>query len=190
MYDFKSISMLNRPFFSRILLVLILGLAFFLRVYHSGTPGISLDEKYTMVISQGVVMGGSNQKDVFYTPGKTYFTPREFWKEKTFNDFIEANIRGDIGNSPTYYGILWVWMKLFGLSDFSARLLSVVCSTLLVGLLYVFVRRHLKSTPLALISAFLAAIEPFFVAYSQMARNYSMSFLLTLLATHLLLLIL
>ncbi len=60
---------------------------------------------------------------------------------------------------------------------------------MIVALLYVFVRRHFQSESLALLSAFIAAIEPFFVAYSHQARNYSMSFFLTLLATHLFLLI-
>lgn len=168
----------------------ILVFAFILRVYQSGTYGIFLDEKYTLVISQGVAMEGSNQRDVFFIPEKTYFTPREFWKEKTIHDFIEANIRGDIGNSPSYYAVLWTWTKLFGLSDFSIRFPSVLFSTLLVGLIFLFVRRHFGSERLALLSAFLMAIEPFFIAYSHMARNYSMSFFLTLLATHLFLLIL
>jgi uncharacterized membrane protein len=179
--------MLRRP---GVIVFLILLLAFGLRVYHSDNHGLYLDEKYTLVISQGVVMEGANQKDVFFTPGKTTFTPREFWKEKTLNDFFEANMRGDIGNSPAYYAVLWVWMEIFGLSDFSARFPSVLFSTLVVGLVYLFVRRHFRSEPLALVSAFLAAIEPFFIAYSHMARNYSMSFFLTLLATHLFLLIL
>ncbi len=171
------------------LIWLLLLIAFALRVYQSATFGLYLDEKYTLVISQGVAMEGANQHDVFFTPGKVYFTPREFWKPKTIDDFIEANIRGDIGNSPVYYGVLWVWMQLFGLGDFSVRFLSVLFSTALVGLVYVFVRRHFRSDSLALLSAFLTAIEPFFVAYSHMARNYSMSFLLTLLATHLFLLL-
>jgi uncharacterized membrane protein len=170
-------------------ILLIIALAFILRVYKSGTYGLYLDEKYTMVISQGIVMEGANQKDVFFMPGKEHFTPKEFWKEKTFADFIEANIRGDIGNSPIYYGVLWVWLKLFGFSDFSARFLSVIFSTMVVGMVYVFVRRHFRSEALALLSAFLTAFEPFFVAYSHMARNYSMSFFLTLLATHLFLLL-
>ncbi len=170
-------------------ILLIIALAFMLRVYKSGDYGIYLDEKYTMILSQGIVMEGANQKDVFFTPGKKYFTPREFWKEKTFADFIEANIRGDIGNSPVYYGVLWLWMKIFGLSDFSARFPSVIFSTMVVGMVYIFVKRHFRSESLALVSAFLTAIEPFFVAYSHMARNYSMSFFLTLLATHLFLLL-
>jgi uncharacterized membrane protein len=175
---------------TNVLLGGILLIAFLLRIYHSGTYGLYLDEKYTLVISQGVVMEGSNQHDVFFTPGKIYFTPREFWKEKTIHDFIEANIRGDIGNSPVYYAVLWGWTKLAGFSDFAIRFPSVLFSTLLVGLVFLFVRRYFQSDRLALLSASLTAVEPFFVAYSHMARNYSMSFFLTLLATYVFLLIL
>ncbi len=66
------------------LFIFIIVLAFALRVYKSGSYGIFLDEKYTMVISQGVVMEGANQKDVFFTPGKKYFTPPRVLAGKTF----------------------------------------------------------------------------------------------------------
>lgn len=175
--------------YRRPLLLLIILLAFGLRIYQSGAYGLYLDEKYTLIISQGIAMEGANQKDVFFTPGKVYFTPQEFWKPKTLADYVEANVRGDIGNSPVYYVLLWGWMQVFGLSDFAIRLLSVLFSTAVVGLIYVFVRRHLNSENLALGCALLAAIEPFFIAYSHMARNYSFSFFLTLMATHVFLLL-
>jgi uncharacterized membrane protein len=171
-------------------LLLVLGLA--LRLYRLDTYGIYFDEKSTLLISQGVVLEGFNQKDVFSKP---YFTPAEFWKPKTFSDFIEANIRGDIGNSPAYYGVVWLWMEIFGRSDASLRMPSVIFSVLIIGLLFIFVRRHFRflgdeeSNKLALLSAAIATIEPFFVAYSHIARNYSMTFFMTLLATHLFLLI-
>jgi uncharacterized membrane protein len=171
-------------------ILLVLGLA--LRLYRLDTYGIYFDEKSTLLVSQGVVLEGFNQKDVFSKP---YFTPAEFWKPKTFTDFIEANIRGDIGNSPAYYGVVWLWMEIFGRSDASLRMPSVIFSVLIIGLLFVFVRRHFRflgdeeSKKLALLSAAIATIEPFFVAYSHIARNYSMTFFMTLLATHLFLLI-
>ncbi|WP_338876120.1 glycosyltransferase family 39 protein [Spirosoma sp. SC4-14] len=169
-----------------LLLGALLVLALALRLYRVGTYSIYFDEKSTLLISQGVCLEGFNQKDVF---SKKYFTPAEFWKPKTFNDFIEANIRGDIGNSPSYYGVLWLWMEVFGLSDTSLRMPSVIFSTLIVWLLFVFVRRHFRSDSLALVSAAVAAVEPFFVSYSHIARNYSMTFFLTLLGTHIFLLI-
>lgn len=170
------------------LLVLALGL----RLYRVGTYGIYFDEKATLLVSQSVVMEGYNQKDVF---GKKYFTPAEFWRPKTFNDFIEADIRSDLGNSPAYYGVLWAWLEVFGRSDVSLRMPSVIFSTLFVWLLFVFVRRHFRflgtgpANAVALTATAIATVEPFFVAYSHIARNYSMTFFLTLLATHLFLLI-
>lgn len=179
-----------------LLLGALLLIALCLRLYRVGTYGIYFDEKSTLLISQGVCLEGANQKDVFSKP---YFTPAEFWKPKTVADFIEANIRGDIGNSPAYYGVLWVWLNIFGLSDASLRMPSVIFSVLTVWLLFVFVRRHFRSgtsafsqqtiDTLALTSAAIATIEPFFVAYSHIARNYSMTFFLTLLSTHVFLLI-
>lgn len=165
----------------------VLLLAFGLRLYRAGTYGVFFDEKATLLVSQGIVVEGYNQKDVF---GKPHFTPAQFWRPKTTTDYLEAIIRGDIGNSPAYYVMLHGWLAVFGLGDWSLRMPSVLFSTLTVLLLFVFVRRHFHSDALALVSATVAAVEPFFVAYSHMARNYSMTFFLTLLATHLFLLIL
>ncbi|WP_254448610.1 glycosyltransferase family 39 protein [Spirosoma rhododendri] len=173
-----------------IILLLLIALAFGLRVYKSGVHGIYLDEKLTLVCTQGVVYEGSNQHDVFFTPGKTYFTPAEFWKPKTLTDYNEAIIRSDISNSPAYTAMLSAWIDAFGISDFSIRFPSVLFSTFIVILIYVLARRYLKSEPLALLCAFLAAIEPFFIAYSHMARSYCTTISMSLLATYLFLCIL
>ena len=168
--------------YSTLWLLAIVIFAFGLRIYKLDARSIFLDEKFTMVISQAVVMDGANQKDVFNKPT---FTPKEFWKSKNINDFNEAITKGDIGNSPAYYAVIHAWMEIFGLSDFSARFPSVIFSTLTILLLYFFVKRFIKSERVALLSCFLASIEPFFIAYSHQARNYSMSFFLILLASYL-----
>ena len=67
---------------------------------------------------------------------------------------------------------------------------SILFSTAIVGLLYLLVRRYLRSEPLALICASLATVEPFFIAYSHMARNYCMTVFMALLGTYLFLRIL
>jgi 4-amino-4-deoxy-L-arabinose transferase-like glycosyltransferase len=169
-------------------------LAFILRMYRSDTYGIWFDEKATLLISQGIAMEGANQHDVFDKIDNPYFTPREFWKPKTFADFSEAVQRSDIGHSPAYYAVLWIWEEIFGLSDLSIRFPSIIFSTLTVLLLYFFTKRHFRLDPesatrLALISALIAAIEPLFIAQSHIARNYSMTFFLTLLTTHVFLII-
>ena len=164
----------------------ILVLALGLRLYHLDAHGIWFDEKSTMVVSQGIVLDGGNQKDVF-DKGKLVYTNQEFWREKKLPDYYEAMTRSDIGNGSFYYLLLHHWLNVFGISDFSTRLLSVIFSVLTVFLLFIFTKHFFKSNTLALTSATLAAIEPFFIAYSQQARNYSLTFFLTLFASYCLL---
>ncbi|WP_460933577.1 glycosyltransferase family 39 protein [Spirosoma humi] len=174
----------------RLLLVLILVLALGLRLYKSSVHGLYLDEKFTLINIAGVSLEGFNQHDVFFTPGKTYFTPKEFWKEKHLHDYIRAIIQNDIGNSASHYALLWAWVQFFGMSDLSIRMPSIIFSTLIVGLTYLLTKRYFRSESLALLCAFLSAIEPFFIAYSHMARNYCMTIFITMLGTYLFLRIL
>ena len=163
-----------------VILAGILIFGFLLRIYHLDTYSIFFDEKSTMLVSQGIVLEGANQKDVFLAPT---FTPAQFWSHKSIDDYYEAMTRSDIGNSPFYYLLLHIWMDIFGLSDFSARFFSVIFSMLIIGATYFFGRRFFSSNT-GLIAAAIVAVEPIFIAYSHQARNYSLTFLLTLLATH------
>lgn len=164
-------------------------LAFFLRFYNIGKHGLAGDEKYSLFVSQFVTYEGNNQKNSVRKPDSPYFTPKEFWSEKTTADFFDAIARVDTGNGALYTYTLHFWSELVGLEDGNLRLLSLIFNLLTIGLIYVFVRKHFNSTSLALLSAFLAAISPFYINYSQVARNYAMQFFFALLATHLLLLI-
>jgi uncharacterized membrane protein len=193
--------------------ILIIGIS--LRLYHLDSYSIFFDEKSTMVVSQGIVLEGANQKEAFstrkvtipefwkappfslrppdgllfsFTYQETFypraFTPAEFWAPKTLADYYEAMTRSDIGNGSFYYLLLHFWLDLFGLSDYSARMFSVVFSVFIIGLTYLFGKRFF-SINTGLIAAGIVAIEPFFIAYSHQARNYSLTFFLTLLATYL-----
>jgi 4-amino-4-deoxy-L-arabinose transferase-like glycosyltransferase len=166
------------------LLILIVSFAFILRIANLDKHGIFLDERATILISQGMALEGNSQKNCFYTPNKTTFTPKEFWSPKTIDDFYDSIRRSDIGNSPFYYLLLHIWIKLFAMSDFSIRFLSVLFSCATIILLFVFIKEHFKNVKLAILGAFLMSIEPFFIAMSQQTRNYSMTFFLTLLTTH------
>ena len=166
------------------LLALIVSFALVLRVTNLDKHGIFFDEKATLLISQGMAMEGNSQKDCFYTPNKTTFTPKEFWSPKTIDDFYDSIRRSDIGNSPFYYLLLHVWIKLFGMSDFSVRFMSVLFSCATIILLFIFITEHFKNAKLAILGSFLMTVEPFFIAMSQQTRNYSMTFFLTLLTTH------
>ena len=167
---------MNIARFSYLFLSIIVVFGFSLRVYNLDKHGIFLDEKATILISQGMALEGNSQKNCFHTPGKNTFTPREFWAPKTIEDFYDSIRRSDIGNSPFYYLILHNWIKAFGMSDFSIRFLSVLFSCSIIILLFFFIKEHFQNVKLALLACFLMAIEPFFIAISQQTRNYSMSF--------------
>ncbi len=64
---------------------------------------------------------------------------------------------------------------------------SLIFNLFTIILLFVFVKEHCRSSNLALLAAFLAAVSPFYINYSQVARNYSINMFFALLATHLLL---
>ncbi|HEY1055886.1 MAG TPA: glycosyltransferase family 39 protein, partial [Emticicia sp.] len=172
-----------------ILLASILVLAFFLRFHNIGTHGLAGDEKYSLFVSQFVSYEGNNQRNSVRKPDSPYFTPQEFWAEKNIYDFFDSIARVDTGNGALYTYTLHYWAKIFGLEDANLRVLSLLFNLLTVVLIFVFVKTHFQSEKLALLAAFLSAISPFYINYSQVARNYAMLFFFALLATHLFLLI-
>jgi mannosyltransferase len=95
---------------------------------------------------------------------------------------VTAGAAGDI-HPPGYYYLLWAWIRLFGDGEFAVRSLSAVVGLLLVALTYAL-GRQLDRPALGLTAAFLAAISPFQVYYSQEARMYILVTLVGAAATY------
>jgi mannosyltransferase len=72
---------------------------------------------------------------------------------------------------PLYYYALHFWRGLWGESELALRGLSAVLGVILVWLIY-RLGRQLFDEPTALVAAFVAAVNPFQVYYSQEARMY------------------
>ena len=83
---------------------------------------------------------------------------------------ITRSAAADI-HPPFYYYVLHVWVSLTGNSPTAVRSLSALIGTVLVALTYALGRR-LFGSPVGLTAAFLAAISPFQVYYSQETRMY------------------
>ncbi|MFT4032436.1 MAG: glycosyltransferase family 39 protein, partial [Siphonobacter sp.] len=175
--------------FSIFFIIICLFIGFGLRYYHIGEHGLAGDEKYSLFVSQFVTYEGNNQHNSVRKETSPYFTPAEFWSEKSIPDFFDSISRLDTGNGALYTYTLHFWSKLVGVSDGNLRLLSLLFNLATILLLYIFVKEHFKSERLALFSVLLATISPFYINYSQVARNYCMNMFFALLATHLLLLI-
>lgn len=75
---------------------------------------------------------------------------------------------------PGYSIILWTWGRLFGFSEIAMRMPSVIFGIISVWLIYL-IGKKLLSKYLGLMSAFLLAINPLHIYYSQEARMYSFS---------------
>lgn len=173
---------------TQLILIAILCLATGLRLYKIDEYGFAGDEKFGLLVSQFLVQEGGNQPELRKL-NSPYFTPKEFWKKRTYEDFEQSIANRENGTSAFYSLMNHYNTDIFGISDFTMRMPSLIFNVLTVLLLFIFVRTHLKSDNLALLSAFLAAISPYFVSYSQIARNYPVLAFFSLLSVHLLLLI-
>jgi mannosyltransferase len=87
----------------------------------------------------------------------------------------------DGGNFALYYLLLHVWLR-FGSSDAYVRILSVIPAVIAVACIYILGRR-LFGTRAGTIAAFALALNPFFIAYAQEARGYSLLLLLSIIST-------
>jgi 4-amino-4-deoxy-L-arabinose transferase-like glycosyltransferase len=84
---------------------------------------------------------------------------------------------------PLYYMLLHLWIGLFGSSVVAVRLLSVLIGVATVPVLYLVARR-LMGEGGGLVAAFLLAISPFHIYYSQEVRMYGLVALFGLGATY------
>jgi uncharacterized membrane protein len=90
-------------------------------------------------------------------------------------DAIARDAAADI-HPPGYYWLLKLWAALFGFSAASMRAFSALAGVLLVGVVYAIGRRLDRLTSrhaaIAVSAAWLAALNPFQLYYSQEARMY------------------
>lgn len=148
-------------------------LGFVLRFYHIGSFSLFGDEKQSMMIAVGNTnIGGMYD---LMQPGKT-FTPADFWEPRGIKSWLDSDARGDVsGNSLVHDMLLKIVAFIFGKGDGTVRSISVIFNMLTVWLMFFWSRKiYPKITWQIALLAF-AVIEPFFVVYSQQARNYATS---------------
>jgi mannosyltransferase len=132
----------NSPRGIAALLMLIILLAFALRLYRLGYQSIWYDEGVSLHLAM---------KDL---------------------RSLTLHTAGDI-HPPLYYYLLHFWIRAAGQSEFSAAFLSLMFGVLLVALSY-RLADGLCGGPIGLLAAFLTAISPFNLWYSQEIRMYTL----------------
>lgn len=91
-------------------------------------------------------------------------------KNNSFIEIITKYSPGDF-HPPLYYLILKLWTNLFGYSEISLRVPSVIAGVLLVFIVYKIVK-NISNEYAASLAAIFMAINPLAVYYSQEARMY------------------
>jgi len=132
-----------------LLLLTILFLGLFLRIYDLGTESIWLDE--------GFSIGLANSSILACTIGKLQ--------------------SGDF-HPPLYYILLFYWTNLFGYSEFSVRFLSVIFGFLTIFMINKL-GNQIFDEEVGVLSSLLLGLSIFHIQYSQDARMYSLMALLT-----------
>jgi mannosyltransferase len=104
---------------------------------------------------------------------------QSYWYDESYTVDLVGRSLGDMlstiprteSTPPLYYLLAWLWAKVFGTSEAGLRSLSAVIGTATVPVVWSAARGFFNAR-IALIAAALAAVNPWFVWYSQEARSY------------------
>ena len=112
----------------------------------------------------------------------------QIWASRDFGikDLLFEYMKGDF-NPPLFHFLLHFWIKIFGDSEVSVRMPSVILGVGSIWLVYTIARQflnlggaraelgHRPRFPLGSLAALLLATSPLHIYYSQEARMYSLS---------------
>ena len=149
-----------------ILLIFILILGSFLRIYKLGDESFWFDESAIMYVTR------QNALDIIMD---IYTTTR------LAPEYFETG-----GTPPLYYVLANYWTKLIGLNEFKLRLLSALFGIISIYMIFL-IGKMVFDYRVGLVSAFILSINYMHIYYSQEARAYSLIILLTLLIVYFLL---
>jgi 4-amino-4-deoxy-L-arabinose transferase-like glycosyltransferase len=78
------------------------------------------------------------------------------------------------GITPTYFLVMWPWVRVFGDGEVALRSLSALAGIATVPVAYAAARALDQSRRVARVAAVIVAVNPLLVWYSQEARPYSL----------------
>lgn len=118
-------------------------------------------------------------------------TSLALWHDEAFSalyirDYGWSEMMYRIGldvHPPLYYWLLRGWSYIFGFELLSLRGFSILFGVLTIWAGYLFVRKAFGNHKLALLAAFLLAINPFQVQYAVEARMYTLGTFLVLISS-------
>ena len=104
-------------------------------------------------------------------------------RDLSYSGLINSFLRSD-NHPPLYYLMLKAWSGLFGYSELSLRMPSVIFGVSTVYFVYLIGKRISAKRSVAVLAALLLATSPFHIYYSQEARMYALTGLFASMAVY------
>lgn len=163
------------------ILFILIAASVFLRIYHIDATGLNQNETLTLYRINGVTASVQNGITI-HNDLPPVFRHQDIRNLKTFDHVIEATVE-DSGNAIAYNLLLSWWTKIFGDTNTSMRMMSLLFGILTVILGYYFCRQ-LFNEQTATIAGLLLCIHPVLVEYGHLARSYVPATFFILLSTY------
>jgi 4-amino-4-deoxy-L-arabinose transferase-like glycosyltransferase len=133
--------------------------------------------KLTLILLAALVVRllGINTRPIWYDEAFAVL-----FAEKGLAAMLQGTLAPDINGAAAdihplaYYTLLWGWMKVFGESLVSVRMLSIIFGVASVLVAYLLLRAMFNSPRVALLGVLGVALSPFQVHYSQEIRMYAL----------------
>ena len=158
-----------------ILLVIILLLGFYFRFTNLESKVFWVDEVSTAVRASGYTI--PEVTDDLIQQGivdrKALFSYQRLSPDKTFRDSFNALTKSP-EHAPLYFLLIRVWMQLWGDSISIIRSFSACISLLVFPSLYWLCQELFNRRLTSWLAVMLMSVSPFYVAYAQEARPYSL----------------
>jgi len=166
---------LSMGFYWRSLVILLLLLGLFFRVANLDRKVYWVDE-----VATSIRVAGYTRTEIIseVTSGKILHPQdllnyQKLTPQRGFQETLQA-LTNSPEHAPLYFLMVRAWAMVFGSSAAAMRSLSVIFSLIALPCLYWLTLELFQSRFAASLALSLAAISPFFVAYAQEARPYSL----------------
>lgn len=168
-----------------VLLIILLCLGIFFRIYDIENKLYWHDEVYTTIRAAGFT-GEEMGAEIFINK---YQTPKDLSKyqaiktNSSYQDVINSLAIEDPQHPPAYFLITRLWMQLFGNSLTALRSLAILISLISLLLIYLLAQELFQDQLAAILSTIFLALSPFDILFSQIARQYSLFTLTVILSS-------
>ncbi len=114
---------------------------------------------------------------------KPIFSQEDFLKFNSLTEVVHKNITHESGNCILYDLTLHTWIKIFGFSLYTLRMLSLLFAVGIIIIAFYLSDSLFNNKNTALLSSALLACDPSILCYGTRVRTYAMATFLSLLAT-------